>query len=85
VAEHFDVRIADMSSKRRPANIALARQFAMYLTRQHTSMPLTDIGDAFGGRDHGTVIHACKLIKKRMADDEKTRQIISLLDSKLQR
>jgi chromosomal replication initiator protein len=85
VAEHFDVRIADMSSKRRPANIALARQFAMYLSRQHTSMPLTDIGDAFGGRDHGTVIHACKLIKQRMADDEKTRQIVSLLDSKLQR
>jgi len=85
VAEHFDVRIADMSSKRRPANIALARQFAMYLSRQHTSMPLTDIGDAFGGRDHGTVIHACKLIKQRMAEDEKTRQIVSLLDSKLQR
>ena len=85
VAEHFDVRIADMSSKRRPANIALARQFAMYLSRQHTSMPLTDIGDAFGGRDHGTVIHACKLIKQRMAEDEKTRQIVGLLDSKLQR
>ena len=85
VAEHFDVRIADMSSKRRPANIALARQFAMYLSRQHTSMPLTDIGDAFGGRDHGTVIHACKLIKQRMVEDEKTRQIVSLLDSKLQR
>jgi chromosomal replication initiator protein len=85
VAEHFDVRIADMSSKRRPANIALARQYAMYLSRQHTSMPLTDIGDAFGGRDHGTVIHACKLIKQRMVEDEKTRQIVSLLDSKLQR
>ena len=85
VAEHFDVRIADMSSKRRPANIALARQFAMYLSRQHTGMPLTDIGDAFGGRDHGTVIHACKLIKQRMEEDEKTRQIVSLLDSKLQR
>jgi chromosomal replication initiator protein len=85
VAEHFDVRIADMSSKRRPANIAFARQVGMYLTRQHTGMPLTDIGDAFGGRDHGTVIHACKLVKKRIETDEKTRQIISLLDSKLQR
>ena len=42
-------------------------------------------GDAFGGRDHGTVIHACKLIKQRMVEDEKTRQIVSLLDSKLQR
>lgn len=85
VAEHFDVRLADMTSKKRPANIAFPRQIAMYLSRQHTGSSLTDIGDAFGGKDHGTVIHACKLVKKRMEDDEKTRQIISLLDSKLQR
>jgi len=85
VAEHFDVRLADMTSKKRPANIAFPRQIAMYLSRQHTGSSLTDIGDAFGGKDHGTVIHACKLVKKRMEDDEKTRQIVGLLDSKLQR
>jgi chromosomal replication initiator protein len=57
----------------------------MYLSRQHTGSSLTDIGDAFGGKDHGTVIHACRLVKKRIEEDEKTRQVISLLDTKLQR
>jgi chromosomal replication initiator protein len=85
VAEHFDVRLADMTSKRRQAHIAFARQVAMYLSRQHTSSSLCDIGDAFGGKDHGTVIHACRLVKKRVEEDEKTRQIVSLLDTQLQR
>lgn len=85
VAEHFDVRLADMTSKRRPANIAFPRQIAMYLSREMTNSSLSDIGDAFGGKDHGTVIHACKLVKKRIDDDEKTRHAIRLLDSQLQR
>lgn len=85
VAEHYDVRLADMTSKRRPANIAFPRQVAMYLARELTSSSLNDIGDAFGGKDHGTVIHACKLIKRRMDEDEKTRHIVRLLDSQLQR
>ncbi|MFM8364120.1 MAG: chromosomal replication initiator protein DnaA [Verrucomicrobiota bacterium] len=85
VAEHFDVRLADMTSKRRQAHIAFARQVAMYLSRQHTTSSLCDIGDAFGGKDHGTVIHACKLVKKKVEEDEKTRQIVSLLDSQIQR
>ena len=49
VAEHFDVRLADMTSKRRPANIAFPRQVAMYLARHHTKASLNEIGDAFGG------------------------------------
>lgn len=85
VAEHFDVRLADMTSKRRPANIAFPRQVAMYLSRELTSASLSDIGEAFGGKDHGTVIHACKLVKKRIQEDEKTRHLISLLDNDLQR
>lgn len=85
VAEHYDVRLADMTSKRRPANIAFPRQVAMYLSRELTSSSLNDIGDAFGGKDHGTVIHACKLIKRRIEEDEQTRHIIRLLDSQLQR
>lgn len=85
VAEHFDVRLADMTSKRRPANIAFPRQVAMFLSRELTGASLSDIGDAFGGKDHGTVIHACKLVKKRMQSDEKTRHTVCLLDSQLQR
>ncbi len=85
VAEHFDVRIADMTSKRRPANIAFPRQIAMYLARELTKGSLSDIGDQFGGRDHGTVLHAHRLVKKRMKDDEKVRQMVSFLDGQLNR
>jgi len=85
VAEHFDVRLADMTSKRRPANIAFPRQIAMFLSRELTNSSLSDIGDAFGGKDHGTVIHAVKLVKKRMAGDESTRHVIRMLDAQLQR
>ncbi|MFN2475920.1 MAG: chromosomal replication initiator protein DnaA [Chthoniobacterales bacterium] len=85
VAEHFDVRLADMTSKRRPANIAFPRQIAMYLARELTKASLNEIGEAFGGRDHGTVLHACKLVKKRMVEQDKIRQTISFIDSSLQR
>ncbi len=85
VAEHFDVRLADMTSKRRPANIAFPRQVAMYLARELTKASLNEIGEAFGGRDHGTVLHACKLVKKRMKEQDKIRQTISFIDSALQR
>src|SRR5213595_587863 len=85
VAEHFDVRIADMTSKRRPASIAFPRQVAMYLARELTKASLNEIGDAFGGRDHGTVLHACKLVKKRMVEQDNIRQTISFIDSSLQR
>src|SRR3954463_12604565 len=85
VAVHFDVRIADMTSKRRPANIAFPRQIAMYLARELTKASLNEIGDAFGGRDHGTVLHACKLVKRRMLEQDNIRQTISFIDSALQR
>jgi chromosomal replication initiator protein len=85
VAEHFDVRLADMTSKRRPANIAFPRQVAMYLARRHTKASLNEIGGAFGGRDHGTVLHACKTVCLRMQKEDQVRQLISLLDTQLER
>ena len=85
VAEHFDVRLADMTSKRRPQNIAFPRQIAMYLSRELTRASLAEIGDAFGGRDHGTVLHAHRLVKGRMGTEEKVRQIVAYLDGQLQR
>jgi chromosomal replication initiator protein len=85
VAEHFDVRIADMTSKRRPANIAFPRQIAMYLARELTKTSLSEIGEVFGGRDHGTVLHAHRLVKDRMLKDEKTRAVVSFLDNQLTR
>ena len=85
VAEHFDVRLADMTSKRRPANIAFSRQVAMYLARRHTKASLHEIGDAFGGRDHGTVLHACKTVSVRMKKQDQVRQSIVMLDTQLDR
>jgi|APCry1669189665_1035243.scaffolds.fasta_scaffold01471_3 chromosomal replication initiator protein len=85
VAEHFDIRLADMTSKRRPTSIAYPRQIAMYLSREMTPSTLVEIGDAFGGKDHGTVIHACKLIKSRIEEDPKARHLVRLLDQQLQR
>jgi len=79
VADHFDVRIADMTSKRRPASIAFPRQIAMFLARELTGSSLADIGDAFGGRDHGTVIHACKAVRAKMADRKEVRQAVNFL------
>ncbi|HVE15244.1 MAG TPA: chromosomal replication initiator protein DnaA [Chthoniobacterales bacterium] len=85
VAEMFDLRIADMTSKRRLASIAYPRQIAMYLSRQMTNSTLIEIGDSFGGKDHGTVIHACKLIKRRITEDERTRHMIRSIETQLQR
>jgi chromosomal replication initiator protein len=85
VAEHFDLRIADMTSKRRPENIAFPRQIAMFLSRQMTESSLNTIGEAFGGRDHGTVLHACRLVKDRMEVDSGVRQTVMMLEKKLRR
>jgi chromosomal replication initiator protein len=85
VAEHFDIRLADMTSKRRPENIAFPRQVAMFLSRQMTDTSLCAIGEAFGGRDHGTVLHACRLVKDRMEVDPNVRQVVSYLEKQLTR
>ncbi|MBM3836183.1 MAG: chromosomal replication initiator protein DnaA [Verrucomicrobia bacterium] len=85
VAEHFDIRLADMTSKRRPENIAFPRQIAMFLARQLTESSLNNIGEAFGGRDHGTVLHACRLVKDRMEVDPSVRQVVTYLEKQLQR
>lgn len=85
VAEHFDIRLADMTSRRRPQNVAFPRQVAMYLSRTLTNRSLADIGESFGGRDHGTVLHACRLIEKRAAKDPRLRQAVSYLEQTLER
>jgi chromosomal replication initiator protein len=85
VAEHFDIRLADMTSKRRPENIAFPRQVAMFLSRMLTESSLSAIGEAFGGRDHGTVLHACRLVKDRMEVDANVRQVVNYLEKQLMR
>ncbi len=85
VAEHFDIRLADMTSRRRPQNVAFPRQVAMYLSRTMTDRSLMDIGESFGGRDHGTVMHACRLVEAKLSADLRLRQTVLHLQTALQR
>ena len=62
VADFFNIKVADMYSKKRPANIARPRQIAMYLAKELTQKSLPEIGELFGGRDHTTVLHAVRKI-----------------------
>ncbi|MFW5443224.1 MAG: chromosomal replication initiator protein DnaA [Methylococcaceae bacterium] len=74
VAEYFKIRLADLSSKSRKQTIARPRQIAMCLARELTSHSFPEIGDAFGGRDHTTVINACKRIKELRNSDIKVSE-----------
>ncbi|MBR5894311.1 MAG: chromosomal replication initiator protein DnaA [Akkermansia sp.] len=81
VAEEFNIRVADLNGRRRTANIAHPRQLAMYLARRHTQSSLQDIGAAFGGRDHGTVIHAAKTIEEKMESCQQLREQVNRLSA----
>lgn len=85
VAQYYDLRVADMTSRRRPKNIAHARQVAMYLSRKLTKNSLMEIGDAFGGRDHGTIIHAVKKVGGLVESEAETREAVNHLASRLNR
>jgi chromosomal replication initiator protein len=69
VAEYYKLRVADLISKRRTRSIARPRQIAMALAKELTNHSLPEIGDAFGGRDHTTVLHACRKVSTLRADD----------------
>jgi len=82
VADYFRVKIEDLKSKERNQGVVLPRQVAMYLSRTMTPSSLPAIGEAFGGKDHTTVIHSCEKIKRRLAADEGfRRQLDSLSQS----
>lgn len=83
VADFYELRVSDLTGKRRPNSIAFPRQIAMYLSRRLTECSLKDIGRAFGGRDHGTVIHANRLVASRMEDDVRVRDIVLRLEEEL--
>ncbi|MBU0678772.1 MAG: chromosomal replication initiator protein DnaA [Verrucomicrobia bacterium] len=78
VADHYDLRLGDMTSRRRPQSVAFPRQIAMFLCRDLTENSLPTIGNAFG-RNHATVIHACRLVTDKMNSDPKIRQAVSAL------
>ena len=82
VAEYYDIRLGDMTSKQRPQSIAFPRQVAMYLCRTMTQQSLPAIGNAFG-RNHATVLHACRLVSDKMKADPSLRQTMAVLKQRL--
>ena len=79
VAEHFNIRISDMSSARRARAVARPRQVAMYLAKQLTSRSLPEIGRKFGGRDHTTVMHAVRKVEELRSTDTSFSEDVELL------
>ena len=84
VAEHFKIRISDMSSARRARAVARPRQVAMYLSKQLTSRSLPEIGRAFGGRDHTTVMHAVRKVEELVRQDSAFAEDVELLTRMLE-
>ena len=74
VAEYYKIRVSDLLSKKRSRDIARPRQMAMYFTKELTTHSLPQIGDRFGGRDHTTVLHACRKVDELIRSDNKTRE-----------
>ena len=82
VADYFKIKVADMYSKKRSRTVARPRQIAMALAKELTSLSLPDIGDAFGGRDHTTVLHACrKIAELRGSNPDVSRDFDALLQA----
>ncbi|MFQ5608007.1 MAG: chromosomal replication initiator protein DnaA [Candidatus Zixiibacteriota bacterium] len=79
VAQHYKLRVADLTSKRRTRSIARPRQIAMALAKELTNHSLPEIGDAFGGRDHTTVLHACRKVAELKETDSLISEDVTIL------
>jgi chromosomal replication initiator protein len=80
VADYYKIKVSEMYSKKRTRNVARPRQIAMALAKELTQLSLPDIGDAFGGRDHTTVLHACRKVAELKAESQEiTRDFQALL------
>ena len=79
VADYYQIRFSELVGRRRTSSIVFPRQVAMYVCRTLTGDPLKSIGDAFGGRDHGTVIHACKQVENMMEQDGSVKRGVDYL------
>ena len=79
VAEYYKIRLSDLISKKRTRSIARPRQVAMALSKELTNHSLPEIGNAFGGRDHTTVLHACRTIRGLKESDGRIKEDFSNL------
>ncbi|MFU8847235.1 MAG: chromosomal replication initiator protein DnaA [Opitutales bacterium] len=83
VSDYYQIRMNELVGRRRTNQIVFPRQVAMFISRTLTSDPLKSIGEAFGGRDHGTVIHACKQVENMMEQDATVRRAVDYLIKQL--
>jgi len=83
VADFYSIKVADMYSKRRPANIARPRQIAMFMAKELTQKSLPEIGELFGGRDHTTVLHAVRKITEERSHDGQLNHEIHVIEQTL--
>jgi chromosomal replication initiator protein len=83
VTRHFDVRLADLQSKKRSKSITEPRQICMYLARNLTKHSLEEIGGHLGGRDHTTVMYACSKIDQAKKSDPKTKALLDELTKQI--
>jgi chromosomal replication initiator protein len=83
VAAQYGITVEELTSSSRAARIAWPRHIALHLARQRTTASLQEIGRAFGGRNHATVLHACKAVAKRLANDQQAKDELEQLDREL--
>lgn len=83
ICKHFNIKQVDLESAKRTRNLAFPRQIAMYICRDMTDLSLPKVGQAFGNRDHTTVLHACEKISKEMKTNESLRDIIKEIENSI--
>jgi chromosomal replication initiator protein len=83
VADYYNISVTELKAKKRNKNILFPRQVAMYLSRQLTKLSLPEIGQAFGGKDHTTVLHSCKKMEQDVSEDRDLKSILEKLTAHL--
>jgi len=83
ISDYLGIKVLDIKGKKRTKEIANARQIAMYIAKQLTTMSLSDVGRAFGGKDHATVIYACKIIENKRSSDENFNRMMEQIIRKI--
>ena len=84
VCDHFQVRLSELKSKKRSRSVVVPRQIAMYLARKYTHHSLPDLGEAFGGKDHTSVLHSIRKVEKMLKEDEEMRRTVEKLEKLLE-
>jgi chromosomal replication initiator protein len=83
VATHFNLKVAEIISKRRTKNLSFPRHIAMYLCRKHTTASYPEIGEHFGGRDHSSVIHAATVVSSKLSTDAQVKVFVEEIEKRL--